>query len=387
LFYFTQKRKRRKWTAPNNGKSCDSIPKAIAISVDLGLLPSDTVIPSGKKKKKRSAVGSAGKRGPAKKVKEVEAAASLLSMGVPPAAAATAPATTSSPHDEESSDEEDAGPPPIAMDPETTLDVNVPAGSITRKESTLPTTIHWDPTSTDGRKIGWKVKIENRNDGTWEEGRVVRYDPHTHKHKIEFSKNNSSCWIWLRNEQHNLQLATRMVWAHVKGYAWWPALVMEANAEAAKTKEGYVLIEFFGTGEISCLRDHCESVRPFDPTAVLDPIVAKHRKKRNQRAYQLACQEYNTIGATRNEAAVFYARAAVDMANYYAVAPTSKSGGSSSSNSNMALIGRRVRLHRSDVNYPYGDKVVGTVRQYSQQQKKWLITFELTDKHVKYPPA
>ena len=60
----------------------------------------------------------------------------------------------------------------------------------------------------------------------------MRYDPHTHKHKIEFSKNNSSCWIWLRNEQHNLQLATRMVWAHVKGYAWWPALVMEANAEA-----------------------------------------------------------------------------------------------------------------------------------------------------------
>ena len=333
--------------------------------MDLGLLPPDTVIPSGKKKKKRamaSSSSSSSNKKPSKRAKQqqlpqsaasaedatAEAAASLLSMVQPQQQQSSSKEQVK--HDEdddreddgEESDEEDAGPPPIDMDPETTLEVYVPTGSISREESTLPTTVHWDPTSPDGRKIGWKVKIERKNGSSgsvWEEGRVVRYDPHTHKHKIVFDDeqddddddddddsddDSNSCWIWLRNEQHNLQLATRMVWAHVKGYAWWPALVMEANVEAAKTKEGYLLIHFFGTGEISCLRDHAESVRPFHPDHV-DPVVAKHRKKRNQRAYQLACDEYRRIQQTRNRAAQYYALCALQMACYYAPRTSSSS--------------------------------------------------------------
>jgi len=46
------KRKRRKWIAPNN-RSCDSIPKALAISVELGMLPADTVLPTSQPKRKR----------------------------------------------------------------------------------------------------------------------------------------------------------------------------------------------------------------------------------------------------------------------------------------------------------------------------------------------
>ena len=93
----------------------------------------------------------------------------------------------------------------------------------------------------------------------WLTGRVVLYDPYTHKHKIEWripefegdsvaaataaaspdaspptpkrgrppkkkpanpgsgatgydETKNTSTWIWLRNEEHNLHLATRMVW-------------------------------------------------------------------------------------------------------------------------------------------------------------------------------
>lgn len=288
------------------------------------------------------------------------------------------------------------------MDPETALDVHhAPTGAggdVSREAAALPGTVHWDPAGPDGRRVGWKVKIEEDPGGGWREGRVVRYDPHTHKHKIRFDGGDNddddddvdspaapSCWIWLRHEQHNLQLAVRMVWAHVKGYAWWPALVMEANAESAKCREGYVLIEFFGTGEISCLRDHPENVRPFDPDAGLDPVVARHRKKRNQRAYQLACAEHRRIRRTRNAAALHYARAALNMAGHYAPAPTAGGGGRQ-----QALIGRRVRLFRSDVNYPYGDTVIGTVRQYSPQQKRWLLSFEISEQQsnkTKYPPA
>ena len=238
--------------------------------------------------------------------------------------------------DDDEEEEEDLGPPPLPMDPESTLDVlhcdfsSEARPPLSRHEATLPNTVHWDPHSPDGRKIGWKVKIEHG--ATWLEGRIVRYDPHTHKHKIQFNNDNDqTCWIWLRSEQHNLQLATRLVWAHVKGYAWWPALVMESNVEASKTKDGYVSLEFFGTSEVSCLRDRPDTVRPLDPGTV-DAVVARHKKKRNQRAYQLAVQEYQAVRRTRQAAAVYYARMALHMANFYA--PTSLSASSSSSSVN-----------------------------------------------------
>jgi PWWP domain len=171
--------------------------------------------------------------------------------------------------------------------------------------------VHWDPNSPDGKLIGRMVRIgilrrnlqkcnlvddgdsdddEDDDDDDdddpyqnqfWMEGRIVLYDPYTHKHKIEWKipeiestttsrgattasttpevhvtkrgrppkkkqqspsstrsstcitsynrTTNSTTWIWLRNEQHNLHVATRLVWAYVRGFAWWPAVVMECN--------------------------------------------------------------------------------------------------------------------------------------------------------------
>lgn len=310
------------------------------------------------------------------------------------------------PSDDDGDEEEggDTGPPPVPMDPETTLNVSVTL-PISRSEAALPNTVHWDPMGINGRLIGWRVKINppGNHSSSWMDGRVIRYDPHTHKHKIQYCHRSQSflgaddettdkgrmkyAWIWLRNEKHQLQIATRMVWAHVKGYAWWPALVMESNQDAMKAKEGYVSIEFFGTGETSHLRDTPESIRPFNPYA-LDPIVAKHRKKRNERAFQFAAREYRLIQATRNSAALYYARAAFSMASYYA--PKNANVQSTAGPNGPALIGKRVQLFRSDVNYPYGDTVVGKVRQYSFMQKKWLISFEISEKQsnrAKYSPA
>ena len=339
-----QKRNRRKWTAPS-GRSCDSIPKALAISVELGLLPPDTYIPTGRKRKTPQQQGRNKKAKKEKKQRQVDEEDDI---------------------DDEEEEEDDT--PPEPMDPETTLDGH--------RRATMPTTVHWDPHSPDGNKIGWKVKVAlpDSHDLDWIEGRVVRYDPYTHKHKIVLertsdarSARSDSFWIWIRNDEHNLQIATRLVWAHVKGYAWWPALVNEANADR---KEGYVSLEFFGTGEVSNLRETPETVRPFDPELV-DPIVAKHKKKRNAAASDAASRELQRIQEIRNEAALFYATRAIGMANRYG-----------------NYIGKRVQLFRSDVNYPYGDTVIARVRQYSSCQKKWLLSFEYSDKtRTKYSAA
>jgi uncharacterized Zn ribbon protein len=361
LYISLQKRNRRKWTAPN-GRSCDSIPKAIAISVELGLLPPDTVVPSGKRK--RSAKSSKDRR-PTKK----KAPANTIQDG-----------TAARAHDEEEEDSEDDSdqPPPELLDPEVSLDG--------LRRSAMPTTVHWDPDSADGRKVGWRVRMV-LSDEDWVDGRIVRYDPHTHKHKIQLlvdsdsvgnspsssvnvnKENPPHVWLWLRNEQHNLHLATRIVWAHVKGYAWWPAWVMESSIVEDR-KEGYVRIEFFGTGEVSTLRDSAECIRPFSPETI-DPIVAKHKKRRNSKAFNLACAEWRAIIEGRNEAAIYYAQKAVHMAN--------QRGG-------LAVVGKRVQIHRSDVNYPYGDTVTGTVRRYSTVLKKWLIQFEMSS-NKKYSGA
>jgi PWWP domain/Bromodomain len=269
------------------------------------------------------------------------------------------------------------------MDPERALEV---AGlSISeRKEMCLPVTVHWDPVSPDGNKIGWKLKIKIKHE--YHVGRVVRYDPCTHKHKVQLVPGGKSFWIWLRNEQHELQVATRIVWALVKGYAWWPALVMEANSADSTDvprKEGFVTTEFFGTGEVSSVRNSDESIRPFDPN-VLDIIVQKHRKKRNQKAFDLACEEFRAIQHVRNQAALFYARSAFAMSSYYA--PKNVSGNLFAGRTQM-MVGRKVRLFRGDVNYPYGDTVVGFVRQYSHNIKKWLVSFNAPENKTKYPAA
>jgi hypothetical protein len=314
--------------------------------------------------------------------------------------------------EEEEEEEEIDEPPPEPMDPETSLD------GLRLKE--MPRTVHWDPDSPDGRKLGWRVRIRMViSNSEWVDGRVVRYDPHTHKHKIELlpesnmsnlasstaaaaaasetTTSNSSTyshggggllsseksdrngskkhvWLWLRNKQHNLHLATRIVWAHVKGYAWWPALVMESSV-AEDRKDGYVRVEFFGTGAVSQhLRDTDECVRPFF-AGEIDSVVAKHKKKHNNPAFSLACAEWKAVVGARNAAAVYYAEKAINMAN-------------NNQRSGLAVIGQRVQIHRSAVIDPNVDTVVGTVRRYSSVQKKWLVSFEMSSKSkTKYDAA
>ena len=311
----------------------------------------------------------------------------------PPPLAATQSAVTSAPtsddepssseeeEEEEERDDEDIvnDPPPVDMDPERSLEYGF-------HRKAPPTTVHWDPHDRNGNKVGWKIRIETGS--AWLEGRVVRYDPYTHKHKIQWAattttttnfskKGTCSNWIWLRNDQHNLLLATRMVWAHVKGYAWWPALVMESNhspddnsnnnratAPAATYREGYVHVAFFGSDEVATLRDAPEFIRPFSANEI-DPVVARHKKKRNAKAFALACDEYHAIRQCRNDAALYYAERALHLARY--VTP-------------RQLVGRKIEIHRTDVNYPYGDTVTASVRAYSFVQKKWLLSYDYTPK-------
>ena len=146
------------------------------------------------------------------------------------------PRQTAEVQDEEessSSEEEDDHSfneaPPEPMNPEISLDG--------LRRSAAPTTVHWDPNSADGRLIGMSVRVAapiGSPFGEWLDGRVILYDPFTHKHKIEWQLPNnndssesspkptnrltqspSTSWIWLRNEEHNLHIATRLVWVGI----------------------------------------------------------------------------------------------------------------------------------------------------------------------------
>ena len=172
-----QKRRRRKWISPT-GKSCDSIPKAIAISIELGLLPADTPIPksnAGRPRKRKDPPPPSAKQNKAKKTGPQKAKKSVPERPSTPDAIALT-------YD---SDEEDPGPD---SDPETSLDVPVRAKS----DSTRPTTVHWDPKSPEGSKVGWKVRLWDEHDNEWRDGRILLYDPYTHKHKIQYTWQNST---------------------------------------------------------------------------------------------------------------------------------------------------------------------------------------------------
>ena len=266
--------------------------------------------------------------------------------------------------EEEVEDEEDEG------DEESEEEMEPP----TNAESTLLvgnshlTTVHWDPRCPAGRKVGWRIRVSDAQN-QWKDGRIIRYDPCTHKHKIQFFNggrttdklDSDGCnWLHLRMED-GVQIATRLVWAHVKGYAWWPAMVMESDTNPPR--EGYVSVEFFGSAEVANLRDSPECVRPFEHGKV-DNVIVKHKKKRNAQAVQLAVEEEEMIEKTRNEAARFYAERALEFNNQMG----------------NNLVGRRVQVFRTDVNYPYGDTVTGKVRQFSLAQKKWLVSYEMSSK-------
>lgn len=313
-------------------------------------------------------------------------------------------------------EDDDISDPGDETDPETTLDV--PHHNSKRK-SAMTTTIAWDPNSLQGRKIGWKIRILTRTHSQqqsqqqeWREGRIVRYDPYSHKHKIVWgtgddvatlSSSSSSSkpppFLWVRLRMEPIQLATQVCWAHVKGYAWWPALLIESNVDA-DLKEGFCHVEFFGSAEVATLRQSPECIRPFDPYHDVDAVVAKHKKKRNAKAYSLACQECTIMTKLRNQAARYYARQAFLLANaapalqqhqHHHTQSSSQHTQSSSqqqhgNSSSLSFLGKRVQIFRSDVNYPYGDTVIGTVRKYSMNIKKWLLSFEVSDQtRQKYP--
>ena len=315
----------------------------------MGLLPSDFVVHHPAKKRRKSPGAAAGKRRSSNSSSVKGDKEELVSKGGRDAGSEDG-------QNEDDDDEEEEMDPPT--DPETTLDVG---------QSHL-FTVHWDPNCPAGRKIGWKIRIADGN-SDWKDGRIVRYDPCSHKHKIQFTEKGRSgdrvdqencSWVHLRMED-GIQIATRMVWAHVKGYAWWPAMVMESDTNPAK--EGYVHVEFFGPGEVAHLRDNPECVRHFE-NGMVDGVIAKHKKKRNAAAVAAAIEEEVTIQTTRNQAARYYAIKAFhfvrDRGNDY--------------------LGRRIQVFRADVNYPYGDTVTGIVRQYSATQKKWLVSYDMSNK-------
>jgi PWWP domain len=241
------------------------------------------------------------------------------------------------------------------------------------------TTIHWDPT--EANKIGWKARLLSGTD--WQDGRITMYDPYSHKHKIELDVDEDNCFedpanpkqkkrkykktsaFWMRLRHEDVQLATRIVWAHVRGYAWWPAMVMELTCPSstmASPREGHVFVHFIGAPEVATLRDVPDCIRPFSSIQT-DPVIEKSKKKRNSKAISQAQREEVQLQNFKNQAARHYA------AKAFAMADTSRK-----------LVGKRVKLFSSDIHYPDGATVVGTVRQYSTYQKKWLVSFELSYK-------
>jgi hypothetical protein len=383
------KRKRRKWVSPS-GRSCDSIPKALTMSVEMGLLPPDTVIPHPPPKRKRGRPPKKkipGKRGrPPKNRKPILDLTKSLEEQEEDEQKRKAKKKVKkevvevveedqeeqdmeqedddddhddeneNDHDEEDSDEEEMEPP---TDPETTLQPTLSHMS----------TVYWNPNSTDGKKLGWRIRVSDDKTGEWFDGRIVRYDPCTHKHKIQFVKDarywdttdkDNCAWIHLRMED-GVQIATQLVWAHVKGYAWWPAMVMESDFH--RLRRGYTSVEFFGNAEVATLRAGPESLRPF-ANGKVDPVIAKNKKKRNANAITLAREEEIKIQEIRNQAAKYYAQQAFQMSQYYG----------------KRFVGKQIQIFRSDVNYPYGDTVAGHVKKYSPVHKKWLVTYEMSDK-------
>ena len=338
------------------------------MSVEMGLLPAGTVITH--PPKKRKAMGNLARQirvlKPGESIPDFEGISeSELEERKPKYAKKkkiklqilTAPIEQENEEEEEDEESEEEMEPPT--DPEETLVVG----------NSHLTTVFWDPDGLAEQKIGWRIRVAEHNSNAWHDGRVVRYDPCTHKHKIKFSKSarqgdtvdkDNCVWLHLRMED-GIQMATRIVWAHVKGYAWWPAMIMESDI--TPPRDGYVQVEFFGSGEVATLRDSPESVRPFDHGKV-DGVIAKNKKKRNAAAIGMAIDEETAIAKIRNEAAKYYA----EMAYEHNVTEGDP------------YVGKKVQLFRDDINYPYGDTCIGRVRQYSKQQGKWLVTYELTNK-------
>ena len=286
-----------------------------------------------------------------------------------------------------------------------------------QKNSNRATTVYWDPYGLEGSRIGFRIRLSHflnyyhtispyyfdhnrknskkrklspkknnrkktqskKKDQEWSNGRILRYDPVSNKFKIlifdetvveddDEEEVGDIVWIHLplyQSMQHpiHMQCAGDFVWAQVKGFAWWPAQVLDCVPNNISSSGGVknVLVEFFGSDQVATLKRHDDSIiRPFN-YGKQDEIVSKHKKKKNALAIKLAVQEQKVTRDVRNAACLFYARRAFSF--YHA--------------KSQYLIGQRIELFRPDLNYPNGLRLKGTIRQYSAlHTKKYLIVYD-----------
>ena len=190
--------------------------------------------------------------------------------------------------------------PEPESDPETALDI-VPTMRVEEKkkkksgkksvspipapgQSSKAVTVHWDPNRPEGKRVGRRIRIfdqDEGDDGEWREGRVLRYDPASNKHKIQYEDDIGDECCWLRLKHEIVQCGDDLVWCLVKGFAWWPAQILICEpATEMTTKEGCVYVKFFGADQVAFVKNVPEYVRPFNNGQV-DSFIAKNKKKRN----------------------------------------------------------------------------------------------------------
>ena len=190
--------------------------------------------------------------------------------------------------------------PEPESDPETALDI-VPVMRVEEKkkkksgkksvspvpvtaQSSKAVTVHWDPNSPEGKRVGRRIRIfdqDEGDDGEWREGRVLRYDPASSKHKIQYEDDIGDECCWLRLKHEIVQCGDDLVWCLVKGFAWWPAQILICEpATEMTTKEGCVYVKFFGADQVAFVKNVPEYVRPFN-NGQIDSFIAKNKKKRN----------------------------------------------------------------------------------------------------------
>ena len=153
---------------------------------------------------------------------------------------------------------------------------------VVQEQRARSSTVHWDPMGPEGRRVGNRIRIFDDRIEEWRHGRVLRYDPGSNRHKIRYDDRDQEIrWLRLKNEV--VQCGSRLVWALVKGFAWWPAQVLDCDPPTVATnKEGYVYVEFFGADQVATIRDNLEFVRPFNGGRV-DDVIRKNKKKRNKK--------------------------------------------------------------------------------------------------------
>jgi hypothetical protein len=186
LIKFLQKRRRRKWIAPN-GKSCDSIPKAIAISVEIGLLPPDTKIPVSNKKRQAgeehsdTPVAKKHSKTPSKTPIVVNSSSSFM-LSTPKS--------------------NDYVKDVVKQSSSQKVEIITPIDDVESdpEDSLRPTssTVHYDPTM--GKLVGWRIRIWDTK--TWRDGRIILYDSYTNKHKVRMKDKmqglDAELCVWLR---------------------------------------------------------------------------------------------------------------------------------------------------------------------------------------------